>query len=201
MVLWLPVLPLPYIFPIYPLPSNVLLTSSLSATASVPPASSIHSAHSLLAVRLKPSKRLAVILSLAHFTAIGLLWPLALPVTVKFAGSVLLAGSLVLYVRYFALLTSSGSVRSLKLGLDAADVMICMIETGRGDHMACALLGSSFVAPYLTILELKPLGFQNFWQRFSHRSVVILPDGIDEEEFRQLRVLLRWKWKEPGVLD
>jgi toxin CptA len=150
----------------------------------------------LLVVRLKPSKRLAVILSLAHFTATGLLWPLALPITVKFAGSVLLAGSLVLYVRYFALLASPGSVRSLKLGLDAADVMICMLETRRGDHMACALLGSSFVAPYLTVLELKPLGFQKLWQRFSSRSVVILPDGIDTEEFRQLRVLLRWKWKD-----
>lgn len=62
--------------------------------------------------------------------------------------------------------------------------------------MACALLGSSFVAPYLTVLELKPLGFQKLWQRFSPRSVVILPDGIDKEEFRQLRVLLRWKWKD-----
>jgi toxin CptA len=56
-------------------------------------------------------------------------------------------------------------------------------------------LGSSFVAPYLTVLELKPLGAGGLWQRFRTRSVVILPDGIDAEEFRQLRVLLRWKWK------
>jgi toxin CptA len=27
---------------------------------------------------------------------------------------------------------------------------------------------------------------------------MILPDGIDAEEFRQLRVLLRWKWKDPA---
>jgi toxin CptA len=72
------------------------------------------------------------------------------------------------------------------------------------------ILGSSFVAPYLTVLELRPLepsagssgtGIREWWRkRWKHRprSVVILPDAIDAEAFRQLRVLLRWKWKEPG---
>ncbi len=74
--------------------------------------------------------------------------------------------------------------------------MTCTLETQRRDYIACALLGSSFVAPYLTVLELKPLSTRKLWQRFRTRCVVILPDGIDVEEFRQLRVLLRWKWKD-----
>lgn len=134
-------------------------------------------------------------LSLAHFIAIGLLWPLTVPVMMKLAGSAILAASLVLYIRYYALLTSPGSARGLKLGFDTADAMTCMLETQRGDVIMCMPLGSSFVAPYLAVLELKPLGARRLWQRFRTRSVVILPDGIDAEEFRQLRVLLRWKWK------
>jgi toxin CptA len=157
--------------------------------------SSVQYTRPLLTVRLKPSRHLAVMLSLAHFTAIGLLWPLAIPVMVKLAGSAILAASLVLYIRYYVFLTSPGSVRGLKLGLDAADAMTCMLETQRGDVITCMPLGSSFVAPYLAVLELKPVGARRLWQRFGTRSVVILPDGIDAEEFRQLRVLLRWKWK------
>ena len=65
-------------------------------------------------------------------------------------------------------------------------------------RITCTLLGSSFVEPYLTVLELKPLEPLKSWRRFSSRSVVILPDGIDAEGFRQLRVLLRWKWKDPA---
>lgn len=157
--------------------------------------SSVQYARPLLAVRLKPSRRLAVMLSFAHFTAIGLLWPLAIPVMMKLAGSAILAASLVFYIRYYALLTSPGSVRGLKLGLDHADTMTCTLETRRGDVITCVPLGSSFVAPYLAVLELKLLGARRLKQRFRTRSVVILPDGIDVEEFRQLRVLLRWKWK------
>jgi len=175
-----------------------LLLSQPSAVALVSP---VHSVRPLLVVRLKPSRRLGAALSFAHFTAIGLLWPLALPVMVKLMGSMLLAASLALYVRYFALLTSPGSVRGLELGLESSDQITCTLETQRGDRVACALLGSSFVTPYLTVLELKPLELRKLRQRFSHRSVVILPDGIDAEEFRQLRVLLRWKWKDPRVLN
>jgi toxin CptA len=158
-----------------------------------------------LAVRLKPSRRLAAMLSFAHFAAIGLLWPLILPASAKLAGSALLAVSLVFYLRRYALLRSPDSVMSIEL----SEEMICTLETRRGDRFVCTLLGSSFVAPYLTLLELKPLkrqesakstshsGGPRRWRGFFARSIVILPDAIDAEQFRQLRVLLRWKWKDP----
>ena len=165
----------------------------------------------LLIIRLKPSMRLAVILSLAHFSAIGLLWPLMLPVAAKFIGTVILAASLVFYLRHYALLRSPQSVT----GLELSDEMTCTLELLRGERIACTVLGSSFVAPYLTVLELKPLKILEPREpmqpltppvllaplpplrKFSGRSVVILPDGIDAEAFRRLRVLLRWKWKDP----
>ncbi len=188
MVLWLFGFSVLLLFSVVPFPPLIHL-------AAIVLVSSVQSARPLLIIRLKPSRRLAVVLSVAHFIAIGLLWPLTLPIMVKLAASAMLAVSLVLYVRYYALLASPGSVKGLKLGLDHTDVMTCRLETRQGDVIRCVPLGRSFVSPYLTVLELKPLGARRLWQRFRTRSVVILPDGIDAEEFRQLRVLLRWKWK------
>ena len=142
----------------------------------------------LLVVHLKPSRHLAVILGIAHVATAGLLWPLALPAAVKMAGAAVLAISLAFYLRHYALLRSPGAVISFEL----SDEMVCTLETRRGERMVCELLGSSFVAPYLTVLNLKPA------EGFFTRSVVILADAIDAEEFRQLRVLLRWKWQEPS---
>ena len=100
----------------------------------------------LLTLRLGSSFRLALILGLAHVTAIALLWPLMLPVAAKLAATGVLATSLVIYLRHYALRNLPGSI----IGL----------------------------------------------QRRRVRSVVILPDALGKEDFRQLRVLLRWKWKE-----
>lgn len=147
----------------------------------------------LLAIRLKPSPRLAILLILAHVAAIGLLWPLALPEWVKASASVLLALSLVLYLRRYALLRSPRSI----VRMEVKDDMIFTLETRSGARFDCALLESSFVAPWLTVLELKPVKPGSMWQRFASYSITILPDGINAEEFRQLRVLLRWKWRDP----
>jgi toxin CptA len=131
-------------------------------------------------------------LGLAHVSAISLLWPLMLPVAAKLASTAALAISLVIYLGHYALRKSPGSIT----GLSLADDMTCTLETRRGERIACALLGSSFVAPYLTVLELKPLNNASWLRRLRRWSVVILPDAIAPEDFRELRVLLRWKWKE-----
>jgi len=136
-------------------------------------------------VHLKPSMHLTVILSVAHFLVALLLWPLMLPMSVKLLGAGVLVASLVFYLRHYALLKSPESVVAIEL----SEAMLCILETRGGKHFPCAILGSTFVAPYLVVLNLK---LQN---KFLGGSVVILPDSIDGEEFRRLRVLLRWKWK------
>ena len=146
----------------------------------------------LLTLRLGSSFRLALILGLAHVTAIALLWPLMLPVAAKLAATGVLATSLVIYLRHYALRNLPGSI----IGLAIADDMTFTLQTRCGQHIVCELLGSSFVAPYLTVLELRPGNAAKWWQRPRARSVVILPDALGKEDFRQLRVLLRWKWKE-----
>lgn len=147
-----------------------------------------------LVIRLEPSLRLAVILTLAHAAAIGLLWLLALPAWAKASASAILAASLVFHLRRYALLCSPRSITRLEVMED----MTFKLETRNGARLDCELLGSSFVAPYLTVLELKPAEPVNVWQRPASHTITILPDGINAEEFRQLRVLLRWKWKDSG---
>jgi len=142
----------------------------------------------LLAARLEPSLHLAAILGFVHFAAIGMLWPLALPTTIKLAGTILFVVSSIFYLRSYALLRSPRSIVAFEL----SEEMACTLETQHGEHIVCTLLGSSFVSPYLTVLNLKPFG------KFFTRSVVILADGIDAEQFRRLRVLLRWKWRDPA---
>jgi toxin CptA len=184
---------------------------TLQTPSSIAPSTMPASAAPLLAVCLKPSMRLAVILGMAHVAAIGLLWPLMVPPGIKLGGSALLAASLVLYWRHHIARRSRRSI----LGFELTEDMNCILETKEG-NIACSILGSSFVAPYLAVLELKPLDllpeggkdgsaaatgrWWNWWKKrrkLFPRSLVILPDAIDAEAFRQLRVLLRWKWKEP----
>ncbi len=55
-----------------------------------------------------------------------------------------------------------------------------------GAQLPCCILSGSLVTPWLTILNVLP---QN--ARLA-RNLVILPDSLDAESFRQLRVQLRW---------
>ena len=48
------------------------------------------------------------------------------------------------------------------------------------------IVDGSFAAPWLTVVHWRPLG-----GRFT-RTVLVLPDMVDAESFRRLRVILRW---------
>ncbi len=141
---------------------------------------------SYLFIHRQPSHLLAILLILTHFAAAGLLWPLTLSLGIKVAIVAILMMSLIYYLRQDALLTANTAVLAFVL----SDEMQCTLTTRAGKRIACDILSSTFVAPYLTVLNLKPVG------KLLMRSVVILPDSIDAEEFRQLRVWLRWKWKD-----
>lgn len=59
----------------------------------------------------------------------------------------------------------------------------------KGEEQRAELLTSSFVHPKLTVVNLKILG-KPWYCRY--RSFVFLPDNIDAETFRRLRIRLRW---------
>ena len=49
------------------------------------------------------------------------------------------------------------------------------------------VLGTTYVTPYLTVLNLRGHGERGA------RHVTLLPDSLHAEDFRKLRVWLRWK--------
>ena len=60
------------------------------------------------------------------------------------------------------------------------------------DEVSGEVVDGSFVAPWLTVVHWRPLG-----ARFT-RTLPVLPDMLDAEAFRALRVALRWEGKIRG---
>ena len=60
------------------------------------------------------------------------------------------------------------------------------VRDGAGEWRAGALRAGSFVAPWLTIVRWRAHG-----ERFD-RTVLVLPGMLPPEDFRRMRVLLRW---------
>ncbi len=95
----------------------------------------------------------------------------------------MLASSLALTLCRYAWLVSPRSFVLLELS-DTLE-----IEAGErsGRHIAGTVLGTTFVAPWLIVINFKVEGHQ-----LPH-TAVILPDAVDQDSFRALRVWLRWR--------
>jgi toxin CptA len=139
----------------------------------------------MLNVRLKPSGYLTLLLSAAHAIALGLVIVLPLPIGLKLVAALVICISPVFYLRRNARLAAPNSIIALEVKEDCT----CAIETRSGKRLDCIVLPTSYVSASLTILNLKAEG------EMLARHVVILPDSINPEDFRKLRVLLRWKYK------
>ncbi len=94
-----------------------------------------------------------------------------------------LMASLIFNVWQSALLRTPDAVTGLEITSDDK----FSIQTRRGRWIECEVLGSTYVTSFLTILNLKRMDSG----RTTH--AVILPDSLDAEDFRKLRVWLRWK--------
>lgn len=105
------------------------------------------------------------------------------PITLAMAATAVLGLSLGFYLRRIALLRSPQSIVALDLAEDGKFAF----QTLNGRWHAAKLRQSSFVSPWLTVLNLNPENAR--WAR----NVVIMPDSMQNEEFRRLRVWLRWK--------
>lgn len=69
------------------------------------------------------------------------------------------------------------------------------LVTRDGNRYDATILASSFVTPYLAVLNCSLTG------RWLQYHIVILPDAVDEEAFRRLRVWLRWGGQTSTVGD
>lgn len=135
-----------------------------------------------LRIAIGPSRLLAAVLGIAHIAALLVTVVIALPTWVKFLIAMVLV--------------TSGTWSILRLALQRGSSAIVELEAGEGGRISCRtrdgrsregqVLTSSFVSPWLTVLNLHLGGTA----RAKH--VLILPDNVEEDAFRRLRVLLRW---------
>ena len=72
----------------------------------------------------------------------------------------------------------------VEMRLDGDEVVLIRQS---GEEIKGRVEGNSFVTPLLTILNIRPQ--ESRWLS----SVVIFPDSMTKEDFRQLRVLLKWR--------
>lgn len=135
-----------------------------------------------IAIHLRASRGLTLLLSAAHGAAILSLWPLAIPLSAKIVSSAAVAASGVFHLWRDALRRSPGSVVAVELADEG-----CVLTDRTGRVRRGTLRGDSFVSSFLTVVNCRLSG------RPRRVSVVILPDAADAEEFRRLRVWLRWK--------
>jgi hypothetical protein len=132
--------------------------------------------------RLAPSRWAAVLLGLACGTTLILI-----ALTPGGAGARAAAAAGVMLAAFDALRVDAlrrGPRGVCRLRIDRSKVIEVADASGR--WRCGALRDGSFVAPWLTIVRWRPAG-----ARFD-RTLVILPDMLDAEVFRHLRVLLRW---------
>lgn len=132
--------------------------------------------------KLKPSCYLAAVLILAHGVMVIALFPLALPIWAKTTLASLLLFNLAYHLRCGILLSAPSACVALTLEDDGV-----MLTTRAGEHLAGQMLHGSVVTPFLTVLNVLPQGAR------VARCIVILPDSLDAESFRQMRVFLKWR--------
>ena len=136
----------------------------------------------MLKISIKPSRRLALVLCAAHAAAASAVLIVDFPIWLKIVLVLIIGASSGAYLYGTALRRSSGAV----VGLEISDDGALSFQTRCGEWREGRLLGSSFVSPYLTILNIGTEG------KFFARHVVIMPDCVNAEDFRRLRVRLRW---------
>ena len=138
----------------------------------------------MLRVSLKRSYYLSSVLVLAHLAAAATLIPVELAPEAKFALVLAVAVSLVHAFRRYAFLLSRHSIVAIEL----KDRESAAAQLKSGVWCAARVLGSSYVSPLLTVLNLRIDGCR------LARHALIVPDNVTADDFRRLRVILRWAY-------
>ncbi len=141
-------------------------------------------------IQVAPSVLISVAVCTVHLAAAGVLWLVPIPVLGKVVMTFLVAISLIYFMARDAALHAANSIVALELREDGG--IACLMR--RGEWLDCELLGSTYVSPHMTVVNLRPQG----WLRT--RRVILVPDNIDPRDFRRLRMWLRWKSGESSEL-
>jgi toxin CptA len=134
-------------------------------------------------ISVKSSVLISIAVCLVHLAAGVVLWLVPIPVVGQAVLSFAIAFSLIFFMARDAGLHAANSIVALELR-DSGEIALQLLK---GEWFDCELLGSSFVSPQMTVINLLPRG-----RRFSRR-LILVPDNVDPRDFRRLRIWLRWK--------
>ena len=137
----------------------------------------------MLKAGLRPSRFLAVVLALAHGAAIAVVMMVDLPPWAKFIAVAILLVHLLVVVGHQALLLGADAAMAIEISSDNK----VSVQTRADGWSEYEVLGSTYAMPWLTVLNLQQSDSGLV------RRVTILPDSLHADEFRRLRVWLRWK--------
>ena len=132
----------------------------------------------LVHIALSPSRGLMILMFTAHLLALLLVWSLIHPAWVSASVALLILFSLI----YTCWRIFHPDV--VELSVDVKHGL--MIQVHSGERFAAIVSGDSLVTSFMSVLRMKIVG-----HRFS-KSVLLLPDMLDEEQYRVLRVWLKW---------
>lgn len=139
-------------------------------------------------IELLPSRRLAWLLGAAHLGALLLLATLPVAWWAIAVAAVLLVMSAVLTISRHALRRGVQAATALEF----TDRERLKVRTGNGAWHDGRLLGTSTVGPGLAVLNIRLDGRGTL-------HVVIAGDGVEADDFRRLRVWLRWGPRPAGT--
>ena len=131
---------------------------------------------------LQPSRMLTVLLLSVSLAACLILLCMPVALWLKALAILLVSLATIWHVAKNALLLLSNSIIKLELTTKAE----FFVTQRDGQKIKAEVLTTSFVAWYLVMLNLKLPDSRLV------RHVVLMPDMLDGEAFRQLRVWLRW---------
>lgn len=138
-------------------------------------------------INFKPSILFTVLITLMSLVMCGILILLPLAWQIKWLLVVVILLLVIYSVCARGLLLLPWSLSELSINVKNELQLTCR-DGAKFVAMVCA---DSVVTPYLTIVHVQPQQL-NFIRQLLFSHVVILPDMVDAECYRQLRVWLRW---------
>jgi toxin CptA len=133
-------------------------------------------------IAVRPSRVLTGVLGFAHAVALAIALIVALPLWAKLLLGAAIAASCGWSIYRSALLLHGDAIVELEVG-EGGDASL---RTRDDAWRKGQVQGTSLVLAWLTVLNVRPDGERRV------RHVAILPDNVDADAFRTLRVLLRW---------
>ena len=135
----------------------------------------------------KPSIRLTLIICMMGLGAAAILILPAWIWQIKLLLALLISGAVIYNVCQYGLLLLPWSC--VGLSVDSRNQL--QLARRDGKVLSVDVCGDSVVTPYLTVVNCR-IQDANIFARLLTRHLLILPDMLDAEASRQLRVWLRW---------